>query len=146
MAGISAVYQALITRWNAQNLDDLFPGGIWFGEAEPGVDWPYAVFVGAGNGDGTLVEGTEFRDHLIQISLYFKSDGLTDPVITFGGILDTVVSKLFQAPLSISGSGQVLYCRRTREDIRKDPENRQVWIAEADFKIRRTQAYDSNPN
>ncbi len=145
MAGISAVYQAILSRWSSEELDELIPGGLWYAMAEPGVDWPYAVFVSAGNPDGNLTTDTEFRDHLIQLSIYVKSNGATDPVLAAGSLLDSVVSSLFQAPLSISGSGKVLNVRRTREDIRRDETERDVWVAEADFKIRRSQSYDPSP-
>lgn len=132
-------YEAIASAWSAASLDTYITGGLWKDEAKPEVTWPYAVLTGIGNPAAMYDSDGQVRDHNFQISVFYKANGSTSPGAAAGALIDRVINAMESATFSLGGSGSALYCRRTRDDVRKDEHQRDVWIGDADFKMRRTQ-------
>jgi len=139
----SRIYQAIVSRWDAQSLDTDFPGGIFFSRhpTGSGKSWPYVVFYSLGNFPKGFTSSSEFRTQTIQFSIFYKEDNATDPVLSVGALMRTLDTAFMEAPLSVA-SGEVLSFRRTRDDLFADPEAEGVWVGQIDYTGLRRVAYD----
>lgn len=142
----SRVYEAIIARWDAQSLDDSFPGGIWFSVAPSGAAYPFVQLVSLGNVPVSWTSSSELRAQDVQLSIFYEQTTATDPASALGALMRTLDDAISHAPLSIPASaGHVYGVRRTRDEIRQDPAPG-VWHGLLEYRVMRRAPVDYNPS
>jgi hypothetical protein len=120
--------QAVVGIWTANLLDSVVTGSIWDGEAPPYTPFPYCVFYPISTVPRRWASGSykgffsEYQDVLFQLSVYLKEDGLNDPKMQVGRIIDQLKGVYDNAQLQFDiNTGYSLMCRRTNEHICRAP-------------------------
>lgn len=137
------VFAAIVSKWDANSLNNTIAGGIWFPEAPKSVGFPYAVMTSVGDFTNFWTSHGEYSNHEIQLDIYYMEDGTTDPGGAVGLLMEAVdaVLKLNHGQLSIpSAAGNVLCLRNLLRNIEKNDEEERVWRGILSYEIKRRRA------
>jgi hypothetical protein len=142
----SRIYEAIASRWVEKSLDTYFPGGLWYITAPAGAEYPFVRFLSSGGSPVSWTSSSEFREYLIQMSVYYQEVEDTDPVSAVGSLMEVLDGAYNFATLSLSDLyGYVIEVRRIKDNITQDSRDR-VWAGRLDYKILQRLAVDYSPS
>jgi hypothetical protein len=139
------LFSAIVTEWDGDSLGSTFTGGLWFGTVPEGTSWPYVVITDLGNALRFMTSGdesneVEFRAHAFQMSIFWKEDGVNDPVVQVGSLMRTLDSTMQSNNRTLtvpSDEGSIYDVRCTRQEIIEADEDDRVWQGQLDYSASR---------
>jgi hypothetical protein len=137
------VAAAIITVWDANNLDNTFPGGVsteWGShEGGPGpqgsVTYPYVILDFQPKFVDNWSSGYQWSVLPVDFLIFDKEDGSTDPFAAVGTLVRALEAVFDFAALSITGS--TLYqMRPTGQNIQAYDDEQAIWLGTVSYEIR----------
>lgn len=141
------VFEAIVTRWDAQSLADTFKGEIWFDEQPAGRDnpFPFVRMSSLGGSSDFWTTDSEFQQQLIQLKIFYRKVDGTNPLAAVGALMRTLHTAMDFAPLSIpSSEGHVLLMEPIRFDVKREPDP-DIWSGVIDYMVKRRKAANYSP-
>ena len=130
------LFEGIVTKWDADSLDATFPGGIWYRRADGNVAWPYVVFTPVANTTRSWSSEHEYRDQVVQFTIFYQEDGTNDPISALGTLLRTLLASM--DGVTLASGGAVMSARRARDDIIEDPSEDGIWQGQLDIRYMRS--------
>jgi hypothetical protein len=116
----------LMAVWDANNLNVLVPGGVWDGDAPPRTPYPYAIFneltdlaTNFTSGGGPNAVRGKIMEERFTITIYTKEDGVNDPKLLCGQLVDAIRPIYENAGKIELTSGQQLLLRHVGDLVHR---------------------------
>lgn len=133
----SRLRDAIVTRWDDQDLGDSFPGDLWFGKAPESVVYPYCVLTGDEEVPTLWTSTSKFRDVDLVFNAFVEEQDRVDPATTLQVLLDAIEDAFDDfTPLIVPATaGHVITGRCGAMHIFEAEER--VWQGTIDYALKR---------
>jgi len=139
------LFSGLKTAWDVGSMSTTFTGGLHFGPtAAEDTSWPHVTMMDLGNALRFATSGgessqAEFRNHAFQMTIWWKEDGVTDPILAIGALMRTLDAWMQSHNTTLfrsASEGYVIEVTNADERIMEADDER-VWQGQIDYNARR---------